>query len=326
MSKRTPNIVFFGTPHLAVYILEELEAAGIVPDVVVTAPDAPKGRKLVMTPPPVKVWAEEHEIPVLQPESIKEPGDVPELANTEWDVFIVAAYNKILPKWLLDAPRHGVLNVHPSLLPKLRGPSPIRSAILRDEKDSVGVTVIQLDEQMDHGPIVAQATIDPLEGGDEGLGWPVMGRILDEVLFREGGRLLAEALPLWLAGNITPEPQNHDEATYTRKLTKADGEIQLDDDPYQNWLKYCAYDEWPGVYTFIEDRNYSDSQKKVESKQGEASKDTPKTRIKITEAEYENGEFRPLRVVPEGKKGIDWKEYVRSAGMGDGYGNGGNSR
>lgn len=266
------RIAFFGTPVLATYVLNSLRDAHIYPDLIVTAPDRPAGRKLQYTAPPVKVWADEKNIPTFQPEHFTDAQAVDVLANTQWDLFIVAAYNMILPKWMLDLPTFGVLNVHPSLLPKNRGPSPIRSAILDDNKDAIGVSVIQLDEKMDHGPLVGQATVELPE-------WPVPGNQLDAILFTEGGRLLGEIVPEWLRRTITPEPQEHDCATYTKKIKKADGEIALDADGYKNYLKYCAFDGWPGVFFFHNDK-----------------------RVKITDAEYRDGRFVVRKVVPEGKK------------------------
>ena len=280
MSNTNPTIAFFGTPELAVWDLEELDRAGICPALVVTAPDRPVGRGLTLTPPSVKVWADEHDVTVLQTASLKDRSAVPELANTEWDLFIVAAYNIILPEWVLALPRHGVLNVHPSLLPKLRGSSPVRSAILRDERDSVGVTVIALDAEIDHGPIVAQATVGLPE-------WPVRGQVLDEILFREGGRLLTEVVPLWLKGEITPEEQDHRVATYTARFKKEDGEIDPLGDPYQTYLQYCAMDGWPGTFFFVEDKGKT-------------------VRMKIVEASFSGGVFSIETVVPEGKKEMPW--------------------
>lgn len=271
------NIAFFGTPRFAVYILEELEKARVVPSLIITAPDRPKGRGLVLTPPPVKDWALTRDIPYLQPSSLK--GDDPDtdpLVNSEWDLFIVAAYGKILPKALVDAPRHGTLNVHPSLLPKFRGASPIEAQILADER-TVGVSIMKLDEQMDHGPVLAQATITLEE-------WPLRARELEELLAREGGALLAESLEPYLSGELKPVEQDHNQATFTKKIVKEDGRIDLAADGYQNYLKFCAYDEWPGSFFF---------------KDG--------TRIKIVDAELKNGSFRPLRVIPEGKKEQAWK-------------------
>ena len=151
----TCRFVFFGTPEFAMIILEELELKGLLPLLVVTAPDKPKGRKLVVTPSEVKLWAQAHDIPVLTPEKLKNEEFVAELSKQEWDLFVVAAYGKIIPKNILEMPKRGVLNVHPSLLPKFRGSSPIESAILSDEKFT-GVTIMQLDEEMDHGPVLAQ--------------------------------------------------------------------------------------------------------------------------------------------------------------------------
>lgn len=279
---RDAQIAFFGTPILATYVLDVLHESHMVPDIVVTAPDRPAGRKLQYTSPPVKTWADEKHIPVLQPDTLKDPSNVDVFANTEWDLFIVAAYNMILPSWMLALPKQGVLNVHPSLLPKNRGPSPIRSAILHDEPEAVGVSIIQLDEKMDHGPIVAQATVELPE-------WPVQGNHLDTILFTEGGRLLREVLPAWLKGDLTPEPQDHSNATYTEKIKKADGEIILEDDGYRNYLKYCAFDGWPGVFFFQNG-----------------------LRVKVTDATYNNGTFLIRKVIPEGKKEIAYTTWVQN--------------
>jgi methionyl-tRNA formyltransferase len=276
------RFAFFGTPHLAVYALEEMETAGILPSVVVCAPDRPAGRKLQLTPPPVKVWAQERDIPVLQPETLKNPKAAPELFNTEWDVCMVAAYNIIIPEKLLYLPRHNTLNIHPSLLPKLRGPSPIRSAIAEDMPEAVGVSIIELDKKVDHGPIIAQARVELPE-------WPVRGNTLDELLFRDGGRLMAEVLPLWMEGTITPEPQDDTQATHTKKFEKADGEIDINGDAAQNYRIYCAMDGWPGTFFF--DKNGK--------------------RVKVTQAHMENGQFTIDTVVPEGKKEVSWDIYQK---------------
>ena len=132
----SPRIAFFGTSDFAVSILEHLKDAELLPQLIVTQPDKPKGRKMVVTPPPVKVWADENKIKTIQPESL---ATIPKELEEEWDVFVVVAYGKLIPKELLEKPLHGALNIHPSLLPLLRGPSPIQSAILEDMKET-GVT------------------------------------------------------------------------------------------------------------------------------------------------------------------------------------------
>ncbi|MCD5384521.1 MAG: methionyl-tRNA formyltransferase, partial [Candidatus Pacebacteria bacterium] len=178
------KIVFFGSSQMSVFALKELTTKGVTPALIITAPDAKAGRGRVMTPTPVKVWAKKQDIEVLQPKEIDNEF-ISELNNTDWDAFIVFAYGKILPQALLDVPRKGTLNIHPSMLPLLRGPSPIRTAIAQDNQDAIGISIIELDEKMDHGPIVAQASIELSE-------WPMRSGILDEMLSREGGKLLSE--------------------------------------------------------------------------------------------------------------------------------------
>lgn len=265
------KFAFFGTPKVGVYVLESLEDAGMIPSLIVTAPDRPKGRGLALTPPPVKDWALMHDVPFVQPETLAgtDP-DTDPLYNSEWDFFVVAAYGKILHASLVNAPTHGTLNMHPSLLPKFRGPSPIESQILADER-TVGVSIMKLDEKMDHGPVLAQASITLDE-------WPVRARDLEELLSREGGTLLAESIPSYLDGTLVPTEQDHRAATFTKKIKKEDGELGLTADGYQNYLKYCAYDEWPGTFFFENGK-----------------------RVKIVSADLNNGQFVPLRVVPEGK-------------------------
>lgn len=278
------SFVFFGTSEFSVAVLDTLKAHGYMPALVVTQPDRPVGRKQVMTPPPVKEWAAAHDIEVLQPVQLSRASELDPLYNSEWDLFVVASYGLIIPNDLLEVPRHGALNVHPSILPKYRGASPVRSMILADDREGVGVTIMRMDEKMDHGPIVAQATVALEE-------WPVPARMLEDLLAREGGALLSEAIPEWIARTLTPEEQSHADATFTKKIAKEDGEIDLMGDPYRNFLKYCAYDGWPGVFFF----------------------DPEGKRVKITEAAYEHGAFIPLRVIPEGKKEVDFETFTQNS-------------
>jgi methionyl-tRNA formyltransferase len=162
MKKESKNI-FFGTPEISVYFLEKLKELGFLFDLIITNPDKPVGRKQILTPPPVKKWAEKNNIDFLQPEKIdndffKELERRGFAAPQKNNFFFVLAYNKILPKKLLEIPSLGVVNLHPSLLPKYRGPSPIISAILDDQKET-GFSLMLLDEKMDHGPILAQEKI-----------------------------------------------------------------------------------------------------------------------------------------------------------------------
>ncbi|HEY4488857.1 MAG TPA: methionyl-tRNA formyltransferase [Candidatus Paceibacterota bacterium] len=276
---------FFGTGTIARIALDELDRRGSSPALVVTAPDKAQGRGLASAPSPVGAWAQVHGIEVLKPAQFDETF-LAYLKSRAHPLFVVADYGSIVPKALLDIPPRGVLNIHPSLLPRLRGPSPIRSAILTDEKDT-GVTVILLDEEMDHGPIVAQRKIPvPV--------WPPRGTELDEMLAREGGRLFADIIPLWMRGEIEPRAQNHDVATYCTKFKKEDGEIDLSGDAYSNLLKIRAFEGWPTAYAFL-------------------TKGDKEIRVKILDAHLDNGALVLDRVVPEGKREMSFDEFLGTA-------------
>ena len=204
-------MIFFGTSAFSIHVLNRLLEHGITPDVIVTVPDKPQGRKLLLTPPPVKVWAEEHNIPCLQFVKLNEEA-VSALTDLKPVVFIVASYGKIIPQSVLDIPTHGCLNVHPSLLPKFRGASPLQTSILNDEQNT-GVVIIKMDKEMDHGPIVARSevSISP---------WPLSTSELEEKLAYEGADILAKALPSYLDGSLVPEEQDHSNETFTKKIEK----------------------------------------------------------------------------------------------------------
>jgi len=278
------RFAFFGTSPLSGPVLDTLLEAGHVPSLVVAGLDTIDSRTKETVFPPEKVWALAHGVEVVQPEKI-DAAFVATLQTSAWDVFIVASYGKILRSEILNIPKHGVLNVHPSLLPRLRGPSPVRSAILNDEKE-VGVSIMLLDEEMDHGPIIAQKKV----ALDE---WPPRGIELDAILAEEGGKMLTSILPLWCAGEVEAHPQNHDLATYCHFLKKEDGLLNLADDAYQNLLKIRAYEGWPGTYTFF-------------------VRDDKKIRVKILDAEIINGALQLIRVIPEGKREMSYEEFVHS--------------
>lgn len=283
-----PKIAFFGTPDIGVYVLEELERAGIAPSLIVTNPDTPQGRKMILTETPVAQFARERGIATLKPATLKDASIHEALRASGAELFIVAAYGKIIPKAILDLPRYGTLNMHPSLLPKLRGASPIRSAILKNEYPT-GVSVMVLTEGLDEGPIVAQEVASIEESA-----WPLAGRVLDERLARDGGALLARILPEWIQGSITPAEQDHKEATYSTKITKEMAEIDLEDDAVENLRKIRAFDGWPGAYFFHE-------------------KDGVRTRIKIMDATIRDNALVLTRVIPEGKKEMAYEDWIRNA-------------
>jgi len=277
MKNNNVEFAFFGTPHFAVCVLEEMEKGGMLPSLVVTAPDRPAGRGMKLTPPPVKVWAEKHGIPILQPEKLDKEF-IYSLQTTGYSLFIVAAYGKIIPKEILEIPEYGTLNVHPSLLPKYRGATPIPSAILAGDTET-GVTIMLMDEKMDHGPILGTRNYE--------LGMMENTEQLGEKLFRMGGEMLVDVIPKWVVRGIAPQEQDHDKATYTKKISKEDGLLDLNAGAEKNWRKFRAHKPWPGSY-FFEDRGGKN------------------VRMKITGAVLENGKFIVKKVIPEGGKGVNY--------------------
>src|SRR3989344_5980315 len=236
------RIIFFGTSEFGAIILENLIQASYSPVLVVTTSDKPAGRKQVLTPPPVKVFAKTHGLEVFQPEKFDKDA-LYKIQNTSPDLFVVAAYGKILPKALLDIPPKGSLNVHPSLLPKYRGSSPVQAALLNGDEET-GVSIIVLDEKMDHGPIVAVERFSI----QKRYAYPELHNALAEL----GGDLLLRTIPLWAAGKIQVQAQNDSEATYTSIIQKEQGRI--------DWSKEAMYIErqvralypWPGTFTACE--------------------------------------------------------------------------
>ena len=215
--------VFFGTPEFAAIILEKLLGAKFIPQAVVCNPDKPVGRKQIITPPPVKSLIMKHgtwNIPVLQPEKL-DKSFMLHVSSFMPDLFIVAAYSQILSKEILEVPRLGTIGVHPSLLPKYRGASPIQTAILNgDEK--TGVSLFLVDEEMDHGAIIAN-----LEFRIQNSEWNYEN--LNRKLAELGADLLIKTLPDFVGGKITPLPQNEPEATYTKKFSTEDAYIKPQD-------------------------------------------------------------------------------------------------
>lgn len=210
------NVLFMGTPAFAVPSLEALISAGYNIVGVVTQPDRPQGRKKVLTPTPVKEAALRHGLPVLQPQRLRAPEAVAEVAALAPDLIVTAAYGQILPKSVLDLPRFGCLNVHGSLLPKYRGGAPIQRAIINGEKET-GITLMYMAEGLDTGDMIARAVV-PIEDEDT-------SGTLFEKLSEAGAKLLMEQLPSILAGTSDRIPQNDEESTYASNLTREDERI-----------------------------------------------------------------------------------------------------
>lgn len=285
-----PSFIFFGTGALAESVLASLFRAGLVPKYVVTKPDAPAGRHMALTAPHIKTWCELKGIPVLQPESLKEITGESPLLDTSFDLFIVASYGKLIPEKILATPRKGILNVHPSLLPLYRGASPIESTLL-DGAVTTGVSIIKIDNEMDHGGVLVQTAFMLEASATAGTLEVSCGQI--------GGELLLQVLPAYLDDILIPKEQEHSKATYCTKIEKSLGEINLETKAYEVIRKYRALTPWPGIYFFIKHKD-KDTRVKVTmvDTQKEITKDSPASEV-------------ILRVIPEGKKEISFEDFKR---------------
>lgn len=236
------RIVFFGTSEFAVPLLEALaNEPSIALSLVVTTPDAPAGRSAVLKAPPVKRAAERLGLTVFQPASLKGASAKERLREAGAEAFVVASYGKILPKEILEIPPRGSVNVHPSFLPRHRGASPIRWAILEGDR-TTGVTVMLMNERMDEGPILARSAPVAVDGDET-------AETLTTKLSEAAVSVLLPALRDHLDGRLVPEPQDDAEATYTKVLVREDGRI--------DWNRPCeeiermirALAPWPGTFT-----------------------------------------------------------------------------
>ena len=284
---------------MSVKILEKLIENGYIPSLVVTSPDKPKGRKMIMTPPPVKVFAQAHNLKIAQPHSLSAYN----LPPTTYHLLIVASYGKIVPKSILDIPKFGTLNVHSSLLPKFRGPSPIQAFILSGE-EKTGVTIMLMDDKIDHGQILLQKEFEARNTKHEirnkfqiqnSENLKLNAKQLEEKLAELGGQMLVDTIPKWISGEIKAVEQDHSQATFTKKINKEDGLVDLEkDNPEIIYRKFLAFQPWPGVYYFTQKNNQ-------------------KFRVIITDMEMsESGQLKIKKVKPESKKEMEYEKFMKS--------------
>ncbi len=230
--------------------------------------------------------------PLAAVRDAKQELSVPYLKSLGADIFIVASFAKILKKEIIDIPKYGVIGVHPSLLPKYRGASPIQSVILADEKET-GTSIFLIDEKVDHGPILMNKELG-IRNEDTYL-------TLEKKLAELSVNLTLEAVPKWLDNKIQPQIQNEKEATYTKKFVAEDGFADLQkDNPENIWLKIRALNPEPGVYTILELKTGNPS----------TPLRTRKMRLKLLEADFKDGKLILKKVQPEGKKVIGYKEFL----------------
>lgn len=255
MKNSETKIVFFGTPEFAAAILKSLIDNDYNIAAVFTQPDKKVGRKQEVIYSPVKDLALQNGIEIFQPESLRESGLNEKIKKINPDLFIVAAYGKILPIAILEIPKLGAINIHASLLPKYRGASPVQCAILSGEKET-GITLMRMNEKMDEGDILLKEKIKINENDTT----DKMMKKLAEL----GAKMTVKFIPDWVEEKIKPTKQNHADATYCKPVKKEDGKINWDetaDDIFRQWR---AYFPWPGIFSDLKIKNQSKRLKLLE--------------------------------------------------------------
>ncbi|GAE24197.1 methionyl-tRNA formyltransferase [Halalkalibacter wakoensis JCM 9140] len=301
------KIVFMGTPDFSVPVLQSLRTEGYDIVAVVTQPDRPVGRKRVLTPPPVKVEAEKHQIDVLQPEKIKEKVELEKVFAYKPDLIVTAAFGQILPKELLDYPKHGCINVHASLLPNYRGGAPIHQAIIDGEKES-GVTIMYMVEKLDAGDMISQVRV-PIEETDH------VGTLHDK-LSQAGAELLIKTIPDLINGAVTPQKQDDSAVSFARNITREMEWLDWKRSGEDLYNQIRGLHPWPVAYTTIEG-------KPLKVWWGEKTKSTQEYEAGTIERIEEDGivvatgsdmAIKIKELQPSGKKKMDATSYIRGAG------------
>jgi len=297
------KLVFMGTPEFAVPSLESLIDAGYQILSVITQPDRPKGRGRNTAPSEVKVAAQKHSLKVLEPEKVRDEDFLREFLKIEADMAVLVAFGQILPKAMLDAFKYGIVNVHPSLLPKYRGAAPINWALIRGESET-GVTTMRIGEGVDSGDILMQEKTPIKPDEDSGS--------LETRLSHIGARLLLETVDGLVTGCITPVSQDHGAATYAPKINKGDMHISWDTPPQQVVNLIRGLSPAPGAYSILRGK-----QLKIFSAGSEPGTpaSVPGTVLELTEKGLRvaaRDGFVMLRDIQmEGKKRMGVKDFVR---------------
>jgi methionyl-tRNA formyltransferase len=305
------NIVFMGTPAFAVPSLEMLIAEGYTIAAVVTQPDRPQGRKKVLTPTPVKEAALRHGIPVLQPQRLRNPEAVAELAVYKPDLIVTAAYGQILPKSVLDMPALGCLNVHGSLLPAYRGGAPIQRSIINGESVT-GITLMYMAEGLDTGDMIARTEV-PIEDDDT-------AGTMFEKLSQAGAELLRRELPRLVKGKVEAEPQDDSKATYAPNLTRDDEKIDWSRTSREIYDQIRGLVPYSGGFTLWNGEVFKVwAAAKPDSAQKPSGDAQPGTVLELQEkgivVKTGDGTLTLLTVQPSGKKAMDAAQFVRGTSL-----------
>lgn len=312
------NIVFMGTPDFAVPSLEKLLAAGYSVKLVVTQPDKPQGRKKILTPTPVKEAALKHGIPVFQPRRLRDEESVAELAKWEPDLIVTAAFGQILPKAVLDMPKYGCVNVHGSLLPKYRGGAPIQRSIINGEKIT-GVTLMYMAEGLDTGDMISKVEVPITDDDTSGTMFAKLSEAGSDLLIRE--------MPNLISGNVTATPQNDEEATYAKNLTRDDEKIDWSRSAKQIYDQIRGLVPYSGAFTLWDDQVFKvwsavnpaalpEEYKTASSGQQEAEAGTVLSLSKLgIEIKTADGSLWLREVQPAGKKKMPAGDFARGGSL-----------
>ncbi len=301
------RIVFMGTPDFSVPVLQRIIEDGYEVIGVVTQPDRPVGRKKVLTPPPVKVEALKRGIPVFQPEKIRQKEEMEKILSLNPDLIITAAFGQILPNEILEAPVHGCINVHASLLPELRGGAPIHYALIQG-KEKTGITIMYMVEKLDAGDILTQVEVAITEEDNVGT--------LHTKLSIAGAALLSETLPNLLVGKLTPIPQDNENATFAYNIKREQEKIDWSKTGEEIYNHIRGLNPWPVAFTTLEGQTLKiwRSEKVAGTKSEE-----PGTVIKndpdgITVSTGNDTAIKIIELQPSGKKKMSSEEFFRGAG------------
>ncbi|MDQ0270289.1 methionyl-tRNA formyltransferase [Cytobacillus purgationiresistens] len=301
------NIIFMGTPDFSVPVLQQVLADGYKVIAVVTQPDRPVGRKRVMTPPPVKVEAVKRNIPVYQPEKIRQPEELQEILDLKPDLIITAAFGQILPNELLEAPKYGCINVHASLLPELRGGAPIHYSIIQG-KEKTGITIMYMAEKLDAGDILTQVEV-AIDRKDN------VGSLHDK-LSEAGSKLLKDTLPKLLNGELKPIPQDDSKATFASNIKREQEKIDWNKPGEEIYNHIRGLNPWPVAYTTLDG-----AVMKVWSAETATfnTAEKPGTVLALddeglTVSTGDNTAVKITLLQPSGKKKMSAGQYLRGAG------------
>lgn len=303
------RVVFMGTPDFSVPVLKRLIDDGYNIVGVVTQPDRPKGRKRELTPPPVKVEALKHHLPIIQPEKLKKPEDLQQVLDLQGDLIVTAAFGQILPKELLESPKFGCINVHASLLPEYRGGAPIHQAII-DGKKETGITIMYMVEKLDAGDILTQAKVDILEEDHVGT--------LHNKLSVIGAELLSHTIPKLVAHELTAIKQDETKVTFAPNISREKEKIDWKKDGEAIYNQIRGLHPWPVAYTVLAEQPLKIwwAEKVITENNSE-----PGTIIAVEENGFivRTGNRTSIKIVdlqPAGKKRMSAEQFLRGAGTG----------